>query len=140
MVECNLCNKKAVTRAEVDGVVLDVCKECTKYGTELRRVVIKPKKNVTSIPELDYSIKPDFSSVIRKAREKRGLTQDQLATQLVERSSIIKRIEEGWEPSLPTVRKLERFFNLKLVETIPETKIKASDKKELTIGDIAEIH
>jgi len=68
------------------------------------------------------------------------LKQEDLAKKLNEKSSIIKRVEEGWEPPSNLIRKLEKFFNIKLTEK-PEEKTleKKIDKKKLTVGDVVEI-
>jgi len=69
-----------------------------------------------------------------------NLTQEELAKKLKEKASIIKRIEEGWEPPLKLINKIEKFFNIKLREQIEEKVLeKKSDSKKLTIGDIVEV-
>ena len=76
----------------------------------------------------------------RKAREKKKLTQEELSKKLREKASIIKRIEEGWKPSLKLIKKLERFFKVKLREKIVETVLeKKSGSSRLTIGDVVEV-
>jgi uncharacterized protein (TIGR00270 family) len=69
-----------------------------------------------------------------------NLTQEQLAKKLNEKSSVIKRIEEGWEPPPTLIRKIEKFFNIKLTEEIEEKPLnKKTEKKKLTIGDVVEV-
>jgi putative transcription factor len=71
---------------------------------------------------------------------KRNLTQEDLAKKLNEKVSILKRIEDGWEPPLNVVKKLERFFNIELTEEAEEKKIeKKTSKTDLTIGDVVEV-
>ena len=82
----------------------------------------------------------DFHKVIRKSREKKKLTQEDLAKKLKEKASVIKRIEDGWEPSVKLIEKIERFFGIKLREKIEENILgKKSDSRSLTIGDIVEV-
>lgn len=68
-----------------------------------------------------------------------GLTQEQLAKKLKEKMSVIKRIEDGWKPSLTLIRKLERFFNIKLTEELEEEHFERKPRKDITIGDVVEV-
>jgi len=68
-----------------------------------------------------------------------GLTQEQLAKKLKEKLSVIKKIENGWEPSLTLIRKLEKFFSIKLTEELKEEAFERKTRKDITIGDVIEI-
>jgi putative transcription factor len=69
-----------------------------------------------------------------------NLTQEELAKKLKEKASVIKRIEEGWEPPLKLINKIEKFFDIKLREKIEEKILdKKSNSTNLTIGDIVEV-
>ncbi len=139
-MECNLCGSKATTKSEVDGVILDVCQNCAGSGKELGRVnVIQTKKPDAKMPELDIIMKEGFQNDIKSARQKKGLTQEQLANVLQIKSSVIRRAEEGWEPPASVVTKLEKFFKIQLTETMPEITANKADRKKLTIGDLVEI-
>ena len=82
----------------------------------------------------------DFHKVIRKSREKKKLTQEELAKKLNEKLSIIKRLEDGWRPSNKLIDKLEKFFKIKIREKAVELlHEKKANNKNLTIGDIVEI-
>lgn len=142
MVECELCgSKRANRKAKVEGVILNICNKCVKYGEEIPSIQFKKvKKPLRKIEELEKIIKPGFHKIIRNSREKMKLTQDQLAKKLKEKASVIKRIEEGWEPPLVLIRKIERFFDLKLIEELEEGSLNTKTKrKKLTIGDIVEV-
>ena len=139
-MDCELCGARATTKSEVEGVILWLCNKCSSSGKELRNIkLVSQKKKVMDIPELNYIIKEDFAMVLKNERQKRGLSQEQIGKLLGEKSSVIKRIEEGWEPSFDTVKKMERVFNIRLFEAVPETNIKVKDKKNLTIGDVIEM-
>ena len=141
MVECELCGSKATTRAKVEGTVLDVCSDCVKFGSEVPRIEIKKaKRKIAIAEEPEEVLVKDFHKIIRKAREKKKLTQEELAKKLKEKASVIKRLEEGWKPSLKLIEKLERFFEIKLREKIEGTIVnKNIVSKKLTIGDIIEV-
>lgn len=60
----------------------------------------------------------DYNEVVRKARMSLGLTQDELAKQVGEKVTIIKKIELGeLKPSISLARKLEKL--LKVVLLVP---------------------
>ncbi|OIB56688.1 TIGR00270 family protein [Natrialba sp. SSL1] len=58
---------------------------------------------------------PDYDDLVRSAREDKGLSQSDLANELNEKSSLIRKIERG--DTLPSDRvqtKLERFLEINL--------------------------
>lgn len=64
-------------------------------------------------PELELRI--DFHRVIREAREKMGLSQEQLGLRIAEKTSVIKLLESGrLKPNIILARKLERFLKIQL--------------------------
>ena len=140
--ECNICGAKdADRRSKIEGVILAVCKNCVKLGEEISMIRLQTaKKTPIEIKELQEYVVPGFSTIIRSEREKRNLTQEQLSTRLNEKISVIKRVEEGWEPSLELIRKLEKFFRIKLTEELKENRIsRRPEERKLTIGDIVEV-
>ncbi|MEM7820341.1 MAG: helix-turn-helix domain-containing protein, partial [Candidatus Aenigmatarchaeota archaeon] len=94
-----------------------------------------------SLPaELELVMRPDAGEIIKRERERRGLTQAQLAEKILEKLSVIKRAEEGWQPPLSVVRKLEKVLGVSLLETSVSGNLKKKiDRKQLTIGDVAEV-
>lgn len=143
-MNCEVCGaSNARRRAKIEGTILNVCDRCVRTGEEVARVEIsrRPKPVLRAPKDMDYSLKEDFSRIIRSNREKKGLTQEQLAAKIQEKHTIVNRIENGWEPPLPVVKKLERFFNISLMGASEESdyKLKAS-KEGLTLGDIAKIN
>ena len=140
MVECVLCGSKATRRAKVEGSILDVCDECVKFGEEVPRIEIKKtKKKIPQLESEDMLVR-DFHKIIRKSRENKKLTQEELAKKMKEKVSVIKRIEDGWEPPIKLIEKIEKYFKIKLREKIEENSInKKTDSRKLTIGDIIEV-
>lgn len=85
----------------------------------------KPKKKVEKqsirkhdllpVEELDYV--EDFHVRIKNARERLGLTQEDLASMLNERLTVIKKIEQGEvRPTLELARKIEKMLNIQIIE------------------------
>lgn len=78
--------------------------------------VRKQVKRVTPPLEGHHLIE-DFGAVVRQARERLGLTQAELAKQISEKLSVIKKIEAGrLKPDELLARKLERALKVKLIE------------------------
>lgn len=142
-MECEICgSKNAKRKAKVEGTIVTICDNCIGFGEEVPILeIIRTKKILPLIEEPNEIIVTDFNEIIRNSREKMKLTQEKLAKKLNEKASIIKRVEDGWEPPPSLINKLEKFFNIKLTEKIEEKSIdKKSDRKKLTIGDIVELH
>jgi putative transcription factor len=142
MSECEICGSgKANRKTKIDNAILNVCDECVSFGEEIRPPAIKIiKKQIPKLEEPEEVLKPDFSEIIKTSREKMRLKQDELAKKLNEKSSVIKRVEEGWDPSPSLINKLEKFFNIELTESQEEKKLESKKNKEkLTIGDVVEI-
>ena len=142
-MRCELCGAPDANRkAEIEGAVLNVCANCVNLGKEMATVkmIERPKPKIRMPSSMDYDLKDNFGSLIRKSREKKGLTQEELAAKIKEKHSIIKQIEHGWEPPLAVIRKLEKYLNINLIEASAESDYKTKAKREsLTLGDIAEL-
>ncbi|WP_254271129.1 multiprotein bridging factor aMBF1 [Haloarcula marina] len=148
MVQCEMCGKEVSSpnRVKIEGAELDVCDECTDFGTEVKT------QDASSSTSTKYStsssgssssssssgssgssgsssggsrrrdmfdemdeIAQDFDDQIRKARESRGLSQKDLAQQLNEKASLIRKLEQGNSlPSDDVRKKLERALDIDL--------------------------
>ncbi len=142
-MECELCGKKAkLVRAEIEGVVLEVCPDCARLGTivELPKSKSKILKNFTNKPELE--IVSEYNLKISERRKKLNLSLKELAQKINEKESVLKRIEhKELIPDDKIARKLEKFLGISLYEKVIsgfQTTIKKGGK-DLTIGDIAKI-
>src|SRR5215217_3816936 len=84
----------------------------------------KPTIKVYSktIPITDEKIlRPDFGKIIREARMKKGLTQENVANQLSEKITLYKKIETGGiKPNDILSKKLERYLGIQLYENLVE--------------------
>jgi len=149
MAQCDMCGKeKELVSAIVEGCMLSVCDSCVQHGN----VVAVPKPRPVSRTRVEDDIDPepelivsDASSKVKAAREKKGLTQEQLAKALAEKEAVIHRIESGKsEPDLRLASKLEQFLGISLIERYKlgqsddERKLDLKDEG-LTIGDLIKI-
>ena len=94
------------------------------------------------IKEISEDVVSNYSELIKKAREKKGLKQDDLAKNIAEKESTIHKIETGaLKPSFNLARKLELFLGIKLIgisEEKREINLNLKDNS-LTIGDLIKI-
>jgi putative transcription factor len=107
---------------------------------------VKQKKlNLTVKVEITQELIGDYASVIRVAREKMGLSHEDLGLKINERASVLKHIELGkMEPNNLLANKLERLLKIKLlvpieVEEKPTSTPVSGKNQEMTLGDIVEI-
>jgi putative transcription factor len=125
---------------EVENVVMQLCKNCSAFGNVIERPKkqIKIKKIIKPKEEIIETIIENSNEIIKKARESKGLKQKDLAMKIAVKESIIHKIESGsLELNIDLAKKLERFFNIKLIENFKEEHKKVDLKGEgLTIGDL----
>jgi len=140
-MDCELCGSKNARRTiEIEGSLSKVCDDCVSMGNEIKEVKFVAKKKEIRMPEeMNQVLVSDFSNIIKREREKKRLTQDELAKRLKIKSSLVKRVEEGWRPPLGIIRLLENFFNVILLEDIPEYSSEKKKTSSLTLGDIVEV-
>lgn len=84
---------------------------------EVRRLVSKTeKKSKNQIGFSDNTVlEEDYAEIIRQARTDRGLTHEQLGSNIKEKSTLLRRLETGsLKPDETLARKLERFLGIKL--------------------------
>lgn len=138
--------------------MLFVCSECQKLATKSwtykareqtmpigkPRVVSAPKKiRIEKLsPELELT--KDYGQRTRQAREKLGLTHEDLGRRISEKVSVLQKIETGkMIPDYELARKLEHALRIKLLlpSSAPsiDKRVLAQASFELTLGDVATI-
>ncbi|NOZ88834.1 MAG: TIGR00270 family protein [Crenarchaeota archaeon] len=91
-----------------------------------------------------FEVVEDYAIRVRRARERLGLTQKELAVKVKVGENVIKRIEAGTlVPPIDLARRLERVLGVKLLEPVAE--LEEAEEEEaggefyLTLGDVAEL-
>jgi putative transcription factor len=149
-----------VYKVEVEGSILNACERCASFGKIVGKIrheePEKKKKQEKALAQASASLKtmkstetvqiisPNYSTAIRKAREKLGLKQEELAKKLAERESMIHKLESGSaKPNLDLARKLERFLRISIIEEVEMESSGADEKRKpsdsLTLGDLIHI-
>ncbi len=139
--------------AEIEGVELKVCPNCTKFGKvrhpNSRALASSGFKRQVAAPKdmIEDKVVDNFSQLIRKVREKKGLTQEDFAKQLREREGLVSKWESGSQkPDLETAKKLGKMLGITLVvkdEAALAEKLELAGGKRagdvLTLGDFIKV-
>lgn len=154
-MECEICGtevKGNPIRVTVEGTVLDVCSKCAHYGkpqdkwtpvsrkmAPTERVIVTHRPKRDAFDKIDDEINPDYAQIIKKARESQGLTIEELASKMMEKATLIRKIErEELIPEDTVRKKLETTLTIKLTE-----KVSSQDQRGggfirgTTLGDVA---
>ncbi|NPB01506.1 MAG: TIGR00270 family protein [Methanopyri archaeon] len=148
----------------VEGSKLRVCEECAKFGKEVttpsrerpsgvrrrpgrapRRGSARPARRGAPSGfdpfKEEWELVPDYPDRVREARERLGMSREDLARELGEKVSVVRRIETGrMEPDLRLARKLERILDVKLLERVEAEDFGGgSSSGGLTLGDVIEV-
>tara|TARA_Y100000310_G_C20643062_1_gene795031 strand:+ start:1554 stop:2000 length:447 start_codon:yes stop_codon:yes gene_type:complete len=133
---------------ELEGSRLQVCSSCGKHGkrigrTEIKKVVKVPKRPKIVKEEIEEVVVSDFAVKLRKAREKRGLKQEDFANLLNEKASLLQKWENGiLTPKIPIAKKLERMLGIKFIKQVKESKLLSNletKSGEMTLGDFVKV-
>jgi putative transcription factor len=150
---CDMCGKEgSLVDAIVEGSMLKVCSECSKHGVVVVGQKEEKQEEVREIPvtveptkqgeEIDVIIN-NYSQIIKVAREKKGLTQEELAKDIGEKESVIVGVESGnMKPDFKLAGKLNIYLKINLIEKAEKVDFKKDKKdidfkdKTVTIGDL----
>jgi len=159
---CEMCGKQVTfcKKVTIEGVLLDVCAECAKFGNEAKKVPVKeetaPRPVITQrLEERERRGKPrdvletmeredlveDYASRIRNARSKTGMTQKDLAMKINEKLTVLNKVEAGdLHPDEKLIAKLEKELGIVLKEKVATVQVaKATGARTLTLADVIKI-
>jgi putative transcription factor len=158
-MQCEICGAEIRGKPiciTIDNSELQVCQKCAPYGkpvdkrTPVSRKVSPVVRTVTRTenrPKKDFfdilkdELLDNYVQIIRDAREAKGWSQEDLAENIKEKASLIKKIERSEIVPEDSVRKkLEYALNIKLTERVEVSGQEVSHlKKDTTLGDIVKI-
>jgi len=164
-LRCEVCGRKihgSTIRAVIEGAKLTVCVECSKYGKIIREEEVESgqrapkkapvpfsarmqKKTVGAKVEITQEVVEGYHAKIRQAREKLGLSHEELGKKINEKTSVLSKLETGkMTPNNMLVTKLEHVLKIKLLVPIKEEKIlpgfPKSPNRETTLGDLIQLN
>ena len=162
-MRCEVCGRKIHSdpvRANIEGAKLTVCVECSKHGKVIyedaptQQSSPSPTKSYAHIPvimrkppvaqvQISQEVVEDYASKIRVAREKLGLSHEDLGKKINEKASLLRHIETGkMAPNNQLANKLEHVLKIKLMVQIENEKAAATPTKPaegLTLGDLIDM-
>jgi putative transcription factor len=155
---CEMCGKNVtfLRKVTIEGVSLEVCTECAKFGVEAKKEAPKevgprpiiaqrlevrekrgrPRDVLEKVEKED--LVEDYGARIRVARERAGMTQKDLAMKINERVTILAKIETNqMRPDEKIISKLQKELGIVLKEKVPEVvAAKESARQLLTLADL----
>jgi len=164
-LRCEVCGRKIrgkPNRVVIEVAKLTVCDGCAKLGTatwEPPKPIISPvKPRARSVtlgtsakkppqPPIDAGLEliEDFDAKIRQAREKLGISHEDLGKKLNLKVSLLRKIETGkMKPDTKVATVLEHALKVKLMvppkeEKVPLIKLTKTASRELTLGDLIDL-
>jgi putative transcription factor len=136
----------------IEGGRMIVCSRCSFFGSgnwDPRKPQSRSRKINTSVPrsrprsDIDVAEQMElidkYGTLIKKARQKKGMTIEDFAKKINEKESVIKKMEKSqMNPPTILIRKIERELGIKLMEasTISNAKIITRPTGRRTLGDI----
>lgn len=133
---CEICGvRDAKTKVNMDGLTLQACTECSKFGKNIRKPVKRRKRSREIVRN---EILPDYDKRIRKARVSRGFSRKELAGNLQVKESVLAKVESGrMLPDDKLARKLEKSLDIRLRGSVTQGEGLRKDLPEATLGDVA---
>lgn len=137
-----MCGKDApvVKLMLVEGTKLNLCPNCARFGDEYKKTASgSVSGNPTSAAVIEERLQKrerrmqtkdvyssatkelidDYGTVVRKAREAKGMNVDEFAKSILEKKNIISRIEANdLIPDDKLIVKLEKALDIKLRESL----------------------
>ncbi|WP_277555538.1 multiprotein bridging factor aMBF1 [Halobaculum limi] len=160
--------KASLTTTKVEGAELELCDSCADFGTEVRtessssastKYSTSSSSSSGSSGSSDSSssssssssrrrrdmfddmetVTADYDARIRQARESTGMSQEELAQDINEKASVIRKLERGdILPSDDVQKKLEKKLGISLVEgeDVDDADWESSSSGGMTLGDV----
>ncbi len=166
---CEMCgNNVPATRAcMVEGTMLNLCPNCSKFGDSYKpsnrsdersgysggtnNAVIKERlerrekrMQTRDIYSANGGVEliTDYGEVVRKAREKKGLTAEEFAKSINEKKGTIVKIEsQTLVPDDKLISKLEKALSIKLKEAMTDGGTVGGGQKSqgMTLGNFIKV-
>jgi len=151
-MQCELCGNDYFDCKPglVDGVRMMLCPGCMKYGQSVKETVVKTPSNVQRniglirkprerdvYAGMTKELVSGWNDLIKNAREKKGLSREELGFRIGERMVTIAKIENGdLRPSDSTISKLEKELGISLLEEVKHVSTATGGSRPgLTLGD-----
>jgi putative transcription factor len=137
MLRCEVCGREIYGQPYyriIEGGRMTVCSSCAQFGskdwdpkkpqatTVKRRTVTRSRPRRRSEIEVAeaFELVDNYGELIRKTRQRKGISVEDFAKKIGEKESVIKKLEKGQlNPSISLVRKVQRELGIKLTDETP---------------------
>lgn len=141
----------------IEGGKLTVCSQCSKFSDQewdpktpqartgtTRRRSAQPKPRRRSDIEAAESLElvDGYGMIIKKARQKRGISVEDFAKKINEKESVVKKLEkEDMNPPTDLIRKVQRELGINILEEAETSKgvVLTRPMGPRTLGDLIKI-
>ena len=164
-LQCEVCGREingSPCKVIIEGAKLTVCSACSKLGktyyeepkpkatiprSKAARMPLKIQTKKVQAPSVDTTLElvENFEAKIRQAREKLGLSHEELGKKINEKVSLLRKIETGkMKPDNRLAATLEHVLKVKLIvaakeEKVPQARIVKSTSNGVTLGDLIQL-
>ena len=156
-MRCEVCGNEIRGRPFyriIEGAKMTVCGRCSRFGStdwdpsavqvrarpRVQPAPRRPRSEVEAVEHLE--LVEDYGEKIRRARQKAGMTVEDFAKKIMEKESVVKKLEkEELNPDNNLVRKIRNALGLELLvagET-PAVPTAARPVTGRTLGDIMKL-
>ena len=148
MASCELCGKDtdSLKKAKIEGATLEVCESCADMGETVdtggNKKRKKKKKKSRTRKKNTKTLAPNYGEKVKQAREDERLSISEVADDLNEKESVIKKIEgEDLKPDKGLASKLSKKFDIGLYTNTEVSNVDtdSGDTRKATLGDVAEV-
>ncbi|MBN1170077.1 TIGR00270 family protein [Candidatus Micrarchaeota archaeon] len=126
-LSCDICGATPIkAQILIEGAKLLVCGRCAKSGKILHyfhdeeeaenphKISAPPPKSIGPEEEIVES----YGEIIRKARQKKNLTIEELGARILEKANFLHAIEtERLKPTISVAKKLEKELEIKIIQS-----------------------
>ena len=146
MTNCETCGRDLpLVRAEIEGVDLNVCAPCARFGKIKSSAQQRARLLHASIQQEApaFRVVANITALLHQARQTKQMTQEDFAKLLRERESSVIKWENGSiQPDVETAQRVGRILGLSLVEKDEagsDVMEKSRKQDEPTIGDMVKV-
>jgi putative transcription factor len=160
---CEMCGREVTfcKKVIIEGVPLEVCTECAKFGKDATKS--EPQKGPEPKPIISQRLEvrekrlrqkdiydkggqeelvSDYGDVLRRARVRAGMTVKDLALKINEKATVLSKVEAGtMRPEDKLVAKLEKELGITLKEKVATVLAarQSGQQRGLTLADLIKI-
>ena len=152
-MHCEVCGREIVQGylVEIEGAQLVACADCAERGVIVRKVIDRSEPSQSVVEdtprseERDVVLVADYGQRIRKARERAGVSLEELAKKLRIPAGYLRRVEDGeLTPTDDLAHRLEKVLKISLFEEVEEDDDGVPTTEDdvstgLTLGDVVRL-